>query len=102
MEQDWFQAVDIPPCSTPSSQKVRKGERHERYDKIVWKAVAKKMGFDRVRLMITGAAPTPPYLLESLKYVGSCPMIQGYGMTETSAVCVTKAMTVGHNGPLSM
>jgi len=61
-------------------------------------------GLAKCRLILTGAAPCPPYLMEFLKVVinpvdGIC---QGFGMTETaSAVTLSDPLdhTLGHCGP---
>jgi len=54
-----------------------------------------------VRYIITGAAPCPPYLMEFLRVAIGCPVLQGYGMTETSAAAAIMSATdttTGHNG----
>jgi len=77
-------------------------ERDEFYDKKVWIPIRRdKLGLDQVRYIITGAAPCPPYLMEFLRVLIGCPVIQGYGMTETSAAATIMAITdttTGHNG----
>jgi len=40
----------------------------------------------KVRLMTTGSAPISPVIMEFLRICGSCPVLEGYGQTETSAV----------------
>lgn len=85
-----------------STTKVRSNERNETWDKAVWKGIAEKIGFGKVRCIVTGAAPCPPYLLEFFKVAINCPMLSGYGLTETSAAaCVSLPddSTIGHNGP---
>jgi long-chain acyl-CoA synthetase len=57
---------------------------------------------DRCRIILTGAAPCPPYLIEFLKVVTGAIVIQGYGMTETAATISVTSPTdinVGHVGP---
>ena len=49
----------------------------------VFTPLRSKLGMGRMKFIITGAAPTPPYLIEFLKVLAGCPVIQGYGMTET-------------------
>lgn len=80
---------------------IRDNERSGFYDKIVWKGVAAKMGLNQVKISITGAAPMPGYLMEFVKLVTNAPMVQGYGLTETTASGGISALTdttVGHNG----
>jgi len=84
-----------------SSIYIRDNERSAVYDKILWKKVAKKMGLNKVKISITGAAPMPGYLMEFIKLVTGAPMVQGYGLTETTASGGISALddtTVGHNG----
>lgn len=80
---------------------IRDNNRSGFYDKIVWKGVANKMGLNRCKVTVTGAAPMPGYLMEFMKLVTGCPMLQGYGLTETTAqgtVSLPEDTTVGHIG----
>jgi long-chain acyl-CoA synthetase len=55
-----------------------------------------------VRLFVSGAAPLAPFLAEFLRVFFNCPVAQGYGMTETSAVCTISSPdddNIGHVGP---
>ena len=52
----------------------------------VFGAIRTRVGLDRCRLIITGAAPCPPYVMEFLKVVIGADVNQGYGLTETHAV----------------
>lgn len=59
------------------------------------------MGLNKVKISITGAAPMPGYLMEFIKLVTGAPMVQGYGLTETTAsggISSLDDTTVGHNG----
>lgn len=61
-----------------------RGERSAFYDKI-WKKIAAKIGFGEVRLLLSGAAPLPPYLAEFLRvFLIKGRVLQGYGMTEST------------------
>jgi long-chain acyl-CoA synthetase len=64
--------------------KAGKGLHHGCYDKIFFKKVRALLG-GRVRMMITGSAPIAGDVLDFLKVCFSCPIQEGYGMTETSA-----------------
>lgn len=77
-------------------------ERDDFYDGLVFKKICTELlGLEQVRYIITGAAPCPPYLMEFLRVLIGCPVIQGYGMTETSAAAAIMSITditTGHNG----
>jgi len=84
-----------------SSVYVRDNQRSAFYDTVVWNGVATKMGLNRCKVTITGAAPMPGYLMEFMKLVTNCPMLQGYGLTETTAIggiSLPEDTTVGHIG----
>mmetsp|Transcript_1312 Transcript_1312/g.3208 ORF Transcript_1312/g.3208 Transcript_1312/m.3208 type:complete len:669 (+) Transcript_1312:212-2218(+) len=75
--------------------------KHPVWDPLVFKAVKAKVGLDRVRMMCTGSAPIASHVLDFLRAVFGCPVIEGYGQTESS-VTITAAMsddlTLGHVG----
>jgi long-chain acyl-CoA synthetase len=61
------------------------------------------MGLHRCRVMVTGAAPMPPYIMEFLRVAinPKLGVLQGYGMTETAAgVAASESddLTMGHVG----
>lgn len=82
---------------------VRAGRaRNAGYDAKFFAPIAARIGLGRVRTIVTGAAPCPPYLCEFLKVVGNADVIQGYGMTETAGGMTAQRsgdVTVGHCGP---
>jgi len=70
-----------------SQEKIRQNQRASMYDNILWSKVCAEIGFDRVKILASGAAPLPPHVAEFLKI--ACPnavVTQGYGLTETCAV----------------
>jgi len=80
---------------------IRDNHRSGFYDAVVWKGVANKMGLNKCKITVTGAAPMPGYLMEFMKLVTGCPMLQGYGLTETTAsgtISLPEDTTVGHIG----
>ena len=62
--------------------------------------IRQQVGLGRCHSMMTGAAPCPPSLLESLRVLVGCGVINGYGMTETAGIAVTRAddSSGGHVG----
>lgn len=77
---------------------------HGLYDAIVFKKFKALLG-GKVRLMITGSAPISADVLNFLKVCFACPIIEGYGMTETCGGSVTTQVgdpLAGHvGGPLA-
>lgn len=69
---------------------------HGCYDAVVFKKVKALTG-GRVRLMLTGSAPISAEVLDFLKVCFCCPIVEGYGMTETSA----GSFTTNTNDPIS-
>ena len=72
------------------------------YDNLVFKTMAKKVGLNRCRWMLTGSAPIADEIVEFMKCVFSCAVLNGYGLTETAGgTCSSSSMdysTVGHCG----
>jgi long-chain acyl-CoA synthetase len=86
------------------AQAVRKGERIAKHDEKIFGKIKDKIGMSEMRTIVTGGAPCPPYLLEFLKIVIGCDVLQGYGLTETAAaltVTYPQDLTIGHVGPPS-
>lgn len=59
------------------------GFSHCFYDKLVFGKVKAMLG-GKVKVMLTGSAPIDGKVLNLLKVCFCCPIIEGYGMTETS------------------
>jgi len=60
------------------------GYNHCFYDKVVFNKVKAMLG-GRVKLMLTGSAPIDGKVLNFLKGCFCCPIVEGYGMTESCA-----------------
>ena len=73
------------------------------YDRLVFKKISGLLG-GNVRHMSTAAAPIDNNVLEFLKVCFCCPIIEGYGLTETSggsSITWANDSVVGHvGGPL--
>ena len=52
----------------------------------------------KVRVMITGSAPISSDVLDFLKVCFSCPIIEGYGLTETCGSSTMTYMNDPHSG----
>ena len=79
---------------------------HALYDRLVFRALAERVGLDRVKIMLTGSAPIAPHVLEFLRVVFSVRVMEGYGQTECSAAatltCWADQATKNHvGGPLA-
>lgn len=62
---------------------------HGCYDKLVFSKTAAILG-GNVRKMVTGSAPIDKAVLEFLKVAFCCPVLEGYGLTESAAgSCIT-------------
>ena len=70
---------------------------HGCYDAVIFKKVKALVG-GRVRVMITGAAPISADVLDFLKICFCVPILEGYGMTETSAGSFTTDWTDAKSG----
>jgi len=56
----------------------------------VFEPLKRRLGFDRTRMAVSGAAPASPELFEFYEALG-IPLLEGYGMTEsTGVICVTR------------
>ena len=75
---------------------------HSLWDRLVFRAVAERVGLDRCKLMLTGSAPIAPHVLEFLRVVFCARICEGYGQTECSAAatltCWSDQATKNHVG----
>ncbi len=59
--------------------------KHWLWDRLVFAGIREKLG-GRVKAMLTGSAPLSAQVIDFLRVVFSCPVIEGFGMTETAAI----------------
>ncbi|KAI3715462.1 hypothetical protein L6452_22445 [Arctium lappa] len=70
------------------------------WDRLVFNKIKDKLG-GRVRFMFSGASPLSPDVMDFLRVCFGCPVIEGYGMTESSCVITfmhEKDIQSGHVG----
>jgi long-chain acyl-CoA synthetase len=73
---------------------------HWFWDALVFKKIKARLG-GRVKIMLTGAAPISPEVIEFLKIGFCCPVVEGYGQSENSACATTNILvdpSSGHIG----
>ena len=72
------------------------------YDSLIFGKIAKLLG-GRVRMMVTASAPISKDVLELLKVAFSCPILEAYGLSETSgavtATCAEDPISGTVGGP---
>lgn len=75
---------------------------HGWWDLVILNKVKANLGLDRCKVMLTGSAPIAPHVMEFLRVVFGCPVLEGYGQTECSAAATVSTFedqgTLGHVG----
>mmetsp|Transcript_21388 Transcript_21388/g.53882 ORF Transcript_21388/g.53882 Transcript_21388/m.53882 type:complete len:655 (+) Transcript_21388:111-2075(+) len=66
------------------AQGLKQDEASPFFDKLVFSKLKQALG-GRVKLIISGAAPLSPHVMEFLQVCMMCTVTQGYGLTETMA-----------------
>ncbi len=104
--------MSVPLLAEKIYSKIEDGLRHNPLarlllalglNRFVARGVVRKLG-GHLRLIVTGGAPCPPALLQGLKRLG-LPVLEGYGLTETSPVVslsrpeANRPGTIGHALP---
>ncbi|KAA0150037.1 hypothetical protein FNF29_05478 [Cafeteria roenbergensis] len=70
---------------------------HSVWDALVFARMRELLG-GRVRMMITGSAPIAPAVKEFLQVVFCCPVLEGYGLTETVGIATVTPSNCRHPG----
>lgn len=85
-----------------SAKALRNGKKPSVFwEKLVFSNIKKNLG-GRVRALFSGGAPLNKRTQEYLSIVFACPLLQGYGLTETTGACCASYLddsSSGHNGP---
>eukprot|EP00117_Sycon_ciliatum_P022679 scpid39032/ scgid0725/ Long-chain-fatty-acid--CoA ligase 5; Long-chain acyl-CoA synthetase 5 len=71
------------------------------WDKLVFNKIQQRLG-GNVEVLVTGAAPISDAVLDFLRCAMGCPVLQGYGQTESSAgatITIVGDSTTGNVGP---
>ena len=95
--------VDRGLAAKQAAQQADGRFTHGCWDKIVFSKAKGILG-GRVRVMVTGSAPIEKSVMDFLKICFCCPILEGYGLTESSAASTIMDMddtVTGHvGGPL--
>ena len=70
---------------------INRGEITPIMDRLIFRSIRSLVG-GRVRAIMSGGAPLAPDTHDYLKSVLGCPILQGYGLTETSACAAIMRM----------
>jgi len=84
-------------CVRYKQAAVARGERTPLMDKLIFKNVRLLIG-GRVRVLLTGGAPLSPETHDYIRVCMGCPVLQGYGLTETSACATLMHLTEYSSG----
>ena len=71
------------------------------WDKLVFRKFGALVGLDRARVLVTGSAPITADVMDFLRIVFCCPVVEGYGQTENAAAATCTYpddFSVGHIG----
>ena len=75
--------------------------KHMVWDTLVFGPLKKRLGLDRVEVILTGSAPLSPRVMNFLRAVFGVPVCEGYGQTEGAAggtLTTPDDYTLGHVG----
>ncbi|KAL6071471.1 Long chain acyl-CoA synthetase 7 peroxisomal [Balamuthia mandrillaris] len=75
---------------TTKLEAMKKGEPTPNLDRLVFSKIQARLG-GRVRMIISGSAPLSPTLNDFLRICFCCPLMQGYGLSETVATATVSS-----------
>ncbi|KAK8814106.1 hypothetical protein WA158_007968 [Blastocystis sp. Blastoise] len=67
-------------------------------DMLILNPIKKAIGLNNVRFVVSGSAPLLPNIMIFLKCLFGCPVIEGYGATETCGCCLLQNIHDTHIG----
>lgn len=70
--------------------------KHGLYDALIFNKIKKALGFDCVRIMVSGSAPLSGNVMTFYRCMLGIPVVEGYGQTEGAAIA-----TIGHYEDIS-
>uniref|UniRef100_A0A6B2KXW9 AMP-dependent synthetase/ligase domain-containing protein n=1 Tax=Arcella intermedia TaxID=1963864 RepID=A0A6B2KXW9_9EUKA len=70
---------------------------HVIWDNLIFNNIKQKLGGE-VRIILTGSAPIPQYLMDFIRICFSVPVVEGYGQTETPAAATLTLLTETSSG----
>jgi Long-chain acyl-CoA synthetases (AMP-forming) len=76
---------------------TRNSYTHGIYDRLIFKKMRDALG-GHMKLILCGGAPLSPEIGEFLKLVFCCPIVEGYGLTETCACSTMQRPEDGKSG----
>mmetsp|Transcript_8967 Transcript_8967/g.8936 ORF Transcript_8967/g.8936 Transcript_8967/m.8936 type:complete len:538 (+) Transcript_8967:363-1976(+) len=84
-KQTGFKAKLIKKALAAKLENLRgKAEYHHKfYDSLIFKKIRRMLG-NNIRVVATASAPISPEVLDFMKIALCCPVLEGYGLTETS------------------
>ena len=99
-KQWWIAQAAFNLALWRQTENVKVGQRKSWYD-VLLNPVAVKMGLDRARVIVSGAAPMPADLMLFMRTITPAKVITGYGMTECGTVSAmqTDDVRLDHVGP---
>ncbi|KAK3588976.1 hypothetical protein CHS0354_043146 [Potamilus streckersoni] len=83
-----FKKMLFDMAMNSKGEELKKGiiRKNSLWDKLIFKKLQQSLG-GKVRLITTGSAPLSPKVLHFLRCCVGCPVLEGYGQTECSAIC---------------
>jgi long-chain acyl-CoA synthetase len=76
--------------------------KHALYDRLIFNKIKKALGFDHIRVLVSGSAPLSRPVMNFYRIMLGVPVLEGYGQTEGAACASISSQddmrTAGHVG----